>query len=257
MSQDSWFQRHELEWTPEKTARFWDYESQNEAKQGEYFTRQVGDVLVRLARMHHALAEPVLDYGAGPGYLTERLVAAGVRCAACDFSPASIEGLCRRLGERPLFLGGEVLKTLPSAMPAETYGTVFLIETLEHLLPEWRRNTLQEIRRVLKPGGRVIVTVPHAERLDAAKVMCPDCGAVFHRVQHVATFDANALSAIMAEHGFSEVLCAPACLAMRKDEFQGYGRRFRRWCRSVLTFLRLLPPRREATPNLVYIGEKT
>ena len=256
MNQEISFQQHEVEWTPEKVARFWNFESQNEAKKGEYFTRQVGDALIRLARMNIALTEPVLDYGAGVGCLTERLVMEGLRCAACDFSPASVEALVRRMEGQSPFLGCALLKTLPSAMPADTYGTVFLIETLEHLLPDWRRSTLQEVWRVLKPGGRVIVTVPHAEPLDAAKVMCPDCGALFHRVQHVASFNAKTLSAIMAEHGFSEVLCKPVCLAMLKDEMQEKSRRFRRWGRRILTRLRLLSPSREATPNLIYIGEK-
>jgi 2-polyprenyl-3-methyl-5-hydroxy-6-metoxy-1,4-benzoquinol methylase len=256
MSQEVQFQRHALEWTPAKIARFWDFESQNEAKKGEYFTWQVGDALVRLARLNQTLAEPVLDYGAGVGYLTERLVNQGVKCAACDFSSASVKSLNQRLAGQPAFLTCEWLQTLPSSMAGATYGTVFLVETLEHLLPEWRKSTLQEVWRVLKPGGRVIVTVPHMEDLEAAKVICADCGAVFHRVQHVAAFDRKSLSAVMAEYGFAEVLCQPMCLLLWKDEMQQKGKRFRRWSRRLLTRLHLLAPRRESTPNLFYIGQK-
>lgn len=250
------FRRHELEWTPEKIARFWDFESQNAAKKGEYFTLQIGNALVRLARMNHVLTEPVLDYGAGMGYLTESLVAQGVRCAACDFSPASVESMNCRLAERPFFLKCKLLETLPSSMPADTYGTVFLVETLEHLLPEWKKNTLQEVWRVLKSGGHVIVTVPYAEPLDAAKVMCADCGAVFHRVQHVATFDERSLSSVMAEHGFSTIACRPMELRMLTDKRIGHSKTVRAQMRRILERLRLLNPRVASTPHLVYIGQK-
>ncbi len=256
MTQDIRFQRHELEWTPEKIARFWDYESQNAAKKSEYFTFQLGDALVRLARMNGALAEPVLDYGAGMGYLTEQLVAQGVRCAACDFSPASVESIRRRLGGNPALLKCELLETLPSSLSADAYGTVFMVETLEHLLPEWKKNTLREVGRVLRPGGHVIVTVPHAEPLDLAKVMCADCGAVFHRVQHVAAFDATSLAATLADHGFSTVLCQPMNLGMLTDALVRQNRRIQTRIRRGLTRLKLLAPHPASTPHLVYIGRK-
>jgi len=257
MNSEIHFQRHELEWTPEKIARFWDYESQNEAKKGEYFTLQAGDALIRVARRNNVLNEPVLDYGAGVGYLTERLVRQGVRCSACDFSPSSVESLNRRMAGQAAFGTCEQLESLPSEMPSDTYGTVFLVETLEHLLPEWRQATLQEVWRVLKPGGYVIVTVPYSESLDAAKVMCADCGAVFHRVQHVAAYDETLLAAMMTEQAFSTVLCQPMNLRMLTDANVRQNKQVQMRIRRFLTRLNLLAPRSISTPNLVYIGRKT
>ena len=250
------FQRHELEWTSEKISRFWDFESQNEVKRGVYFTFLLGDALVRLARMNGVLAEPVLDYGAGLGYLTERLVAQGVCSAACDFSPESVESIRRRLSGQSAFLRCELLKTLPSSMPSDTFGTVFLVETLEHLLPEWRESTLHEVWRVLKPGGFVVVTVPNAEPLEAAKVLCADCGAIFHCVQHVATFDNGALSSMMAEYGFTQIECLAMNLRVLTNEMQQRKQGMNARIRRLLIQLRLLAPPVESTPHLVYIGKK-
>jgi SAM-dependent methyltransferase len=256
MSEAIHFSKHNLEWTPEKISRFWDFESQCAEKRTEYFTQKLGGALIRLARMNHALAEPALDYGAGVGFLTERLVEAGVQAAACDYSPASVESINERLAGHSNFLKCTQMETLPSALPAEYFGTVFLVETLEHLLPEWRRNTLQEIARILKPGGQVVVTVPHAEPLAASQVLCADCGAVFHRVQHVASFNAESLSALMAGHGFKQIMCQPISLALLTDQLQQAWPRFRRGARHLLERAKLLPVRAEPTPNLVYIGHK-
>ena len=131
-----------------------------------------------------------------------------------------------------------------------------MVETLEHLLPEWKKNTLREVGRVLRPGGHVIVTVPHAEPLDLAKVMCADCGAVFHRVQHVAAFDATSLAATLADHGFSTVLCQPMNLGMLTDALVRQNRRIQTRIRRGLTRLKLLAPHPASTPHLVYIGRK-
>lgn len=256
MGTEDRFQRHELEWTPAKIERFWDFASQSAGWQGDYFTRQVGDALLRLARRHQALHEPILDYGAGFGYLTELLLSAGLRVAACDFSSASVASLGQRTAGNPLFLGVKLLQELPSAMPSNTYGTVFLIETLEHLLPDWRRNTLREIWRVLKPGGRLLVTVPNAEALNGAQTLCPDCGAVFHRVQHVASFDSRSLSAALAESGFAEETCQPMNLVLLTDCQQHPVRRLRRWFRGVLEGLGVVAARVRSQPNLVYVGRK-
>ena len=257
MSHDKEFCLHELEWTPEKIDRFWDYESQNASKRNEYFTRQVGDALVRLARYSRALVEPVLDYGAGAGHLTMRLVQEKIHCYACDHSPASVAALNRTMTGSAYFHGCEQLRTLPSGLPSGLFGTVFLIETLEHLLPEWKVATLHEVRRLLRPGGYLILTVPYAENLDAAKVICADCGAVFHRVQHMSVFDETGLARSMAESGFEEVLCRPINLALWTDRMQRKGKRFRRALRRLLARAHVLALRQEPTPNLVYIGRNT
>jgi ubiquinone/menaquinone biosynthesis C-methylase UbiE len=41
-----------------------------------------------------------------------------------------------------------------------SFDVIFMIETLEHIIPEQIPPILKEIRRMLKPGGEFIVTVP-------------------------------------------------------------------------------------------------
>ena len=47
---------------------------------------------------------------------------------------------------------------------------------------------LEEVRRVLRPGGHVIMTTPHREDMGKNEVLCPNCRCVFHRMQHLRSF---------------------------------------------------------------------
>jgi len=69
------------------------------------------------------------------------------------------------------------------------FDAVFMIEVLEHLLPEDIDKGLSEVWRVLKPKGYLVITVPYKEDLLKNMIICPECGAVFHRSQHLQTFD--------------------------------------------------------------------
>lgn len=46
--------------------------------------------------------------------------------------------------------------------PDHTFQYVTCVEVLEHLPADLRAQAFQEMRRVLQPGGRLIMTVPHA-----------------------------------------------------------------------------------------------
>ncbi len=50
--------------------------------------------------------------------------------------------------------------------PESTFDSVTCVEVLEHLPAELRPAAFQEMRRVLKPGGRLLMTVPHAGWFD-------------------------------------------------------------------------------------------
>ena len=196
---------HEVEWTPEHIQRFWDYYGGNAATENSYFSKKFGSRIVGLARRCGALAEPIVDMGCGPGYLTEELLQRGHRVKAVDASAETIERLRARLGDRPGVLGATVgsLEAIPAA-DAEV-GTLFLIEVLEHLPPERRQQVVREIARVVRPGGHLVATVPNEEDLDAKKIACPECGCVFHRVQHLQRLDTQMVSSLLDRCGFEPI----------------------------------------------------
>ncbi|MBI2037829.1 MAG: class I SAM-dependent methyltransferase [Candidatus Magasanikbacteria bacterium] len=98
--------------------------------------------------------EPVkiLDVGCGTGAVLEQMASNNFLVSGIDMNDTALE-YCRQKGF-------SVEKGFADRMPysAETFDIVFALDVLEHLdNPEL---AVKEVRRVLKPGGLFIVTVP-------------------------------------------------------------------------------------------------
>ncbi|MBM4439472.1 MAG: class I SAM-dependent methyltransferase [Candidatus Rokubacteria bacterium] len=236
----------ELRWTPERVARLWDYYSGNRAYDAQYFSRHSGAyVLEAIERQLPLTGRHVVDFGCGPGFMLEHLLARGIRCSGLDFSPASVDAARARFGGHALFGGATALKGLPLPLPDDGIDVLLLVEVIEHILEDDFAPTLRELARVVRPGGHLVVTVPHAEDLEASKTLCPDCGAVFHRWQHQRSITAPALDAAMRATGLATLVCTPTMFGPA----------------SVLDPLRRLRRRLRGTPepvppHLLYIGRK-
>jgi SAM-dependent methyltransferase len=235
----------DLEWTPEYVQRFWGYLGKSPHAARAYFSSHSGDGLIAFVRKHVAIGpnHRVLDFGCGPGFLVERLASRGLKTEGLEFSEDSRQQTIERCQRYPSFGGAMLAKTVPTPLPDAAFDVVFLVEVIEHLLPEHIDGTMRELRRILKPGGTVIVTTPHDEDIDAAKTVCPECGLAFHPWQHMGRFTVTGLSARMAGHGFTETLCR----AMTVGAGSGAG---------ALRALRRVLGRETPQPHLVYIGRR-
>jgi O-antigen chain-terminating methyltransferase len=104
---------------------------------------------------------PVLDLGCGRGELLLLLREADVEAAGVESDPALAQAV-RRRGLR--VFEGDVLAVLKDQEPA-SWGGVTAIHLLEHLPPATILATLGEIRRVLRPGGSLLVECPNPHTL--------------------------------------------------------------------------------------------
>jgi len=141
----------------------------------------------------------VLTIGVGNGHLERLLVARNLELYSLDPSPDSIARLRDELA-----MGTRAQQGYGQNIPFESglFDKVIMTEVLEHLPSDVLHSTLDEVRRVLKPGGRFIGTVPYREDLEANEVVCPHCSNTFRRWGHEQTFDRAALMSLLAQHRF-------------------------------------------------------
>ncbi len=240
-------EEHELVWTPEKVKRFWAFYSRLPGEVENFFARQVGDAVINLVRSVVRLQGSLLDYGAGDGSLTARLLELGAGPVyACENHSAGVEALTKKFAGHPLFKGAFESARLPTTPGADFFDALFMLEVIEHLEGDAMDTTLRTARGVLKPGGLLVVTTPNEEDLDGNKVLCPDCGAIFHKVQHVNRFDAQALSDLLGRYGFKARFCDAVWLFDYKR-----GKAVRRWLKQVTG-----RAARQPRPHLVFVGTK-
>ena len=140
--------------------------------------------------------ERVLDIGVGSGELEALAARNGVEIWALDPSQRTVDHLrdSLKLGERAQ---AGYSQDLP--FPRDQFDVVVMTEVLEHLDDDVRNQSLAEARRVLRPGGRLIGTVPARERLEESEVVCPSCEHHFHRWGHQASFDMSSMTALLRQ----------------------------------------------------------
>jgi len=61
---------------------------------------------------------------------------------------------------------------------------------------------LSDVHALLRPGGVLIVTTPNDEDRSKQFICSPESGRLFHRVQHVRSWDRISLASSLAGHGF-------------------------------------------------------
>ena len=99
----------------------------------------------------------ILDAGCGSGPLVVDLEERGASVAGFDASPAMIHLARQRLGDEADLKVADL--TLPLPYGDDTFDDALAVLVL-HYLEDWSQ-PLAELRRVLKPGGRLVVVVNH------------------------------------------------------------------------------------------------
>ncbi|HQR70361.1 MAG TPA: class I SAM-dependent methyltransferase [Burkholderiaceae bacterium] len=196
---------HSIVWTDDKVARLWNFYSRSRVVNDLYFSKVYGRFVLKRAALRGSKALRLLDFGCGPGYMWDHIRGTGLnwRYTGLDFSADSVAALQARCAGESGFEGVVHASCLPSSLPPASFDAILLLEVVEHLDDDRLHETIRETRRLLKPGGRLIVTTPHAEDLQQEMQFCPECGAVFHKWQHVRSWTSEGLQAVMTEGGLA------------------------------------------------------
>jgi len=99
----------------------------------------------------------ILDVGCGPGFYAEELVRRGAEVVAIDTSPKMLTLARRRLKGRAVLQQADLAGRLP--FPDQDFDDVVCALVIHHLAD--REAALREIYRVLRPGGRLLLSTTH------------------------------------------------------------------------------------------------
>jgi SAM-dependent methyltransferase len=98
-------------------------------------------------------AGPVCDLGCGPGHVGRYLADRGVEVVGVDLSPGMLD-VARLRNPGMTFLEGD-MRALP--VPDGSWAAIVCFYAIVHLAPGELPAAFAEFRRVLRPGGRVVV----------------------------------------------------------------------------------------------------
>jgi len=248
------FEEHEIEWTPEKISRLWSF--RHERTPDERFSKQVGLDILRKTRKYtaglHNTEGGVLDYGCGNGDLLGFMLDKSIPCQGADYSQYAVDAVNKKLQNHKnvnYFKGVFKLNGLPSPnLKSNYYDVVFFIETIEHIDAEDVAAVVNEIYRILKTDGIIIVTTPFEEDLITNTVMCPDCGCIFNHLQHLTTWSVQSIVEVMSGVGFESICCKSTRFLLDSNALKYFNKRIRTFiAKNIL---------RQKMPHLLYIGRK-
>jgi ubiquinone/menaquinone biosynthesis C-methylase UbiE len=172
-----------------KDADAYDYFATPDRITAEYWNRLRTAAAREISRTADTL---VLDVGSGSGWLVRMMEDSGVRVVSLDLSAKSLARIRRETG-------GEALVSPADRLPFadDTFDCVMASEVVEHLNDPGAAIT--EFFRVVKPGGRVVVTTPYRERIQWS--LCVHCNRPTPFNAHLHSFNETSLGELFGKAG--------------------------------------------------------
>ncbi|MBI4734465.1 MAG: GtrA family protein, partial [candidate division NC10 bacterium] len=193
---------------------------------------------------------PILDVGSGPGVLSALLKNGSHLVVSLDRSFEVIRFAKQTHPE----ICGVVADVRHLPFRPGRFRTIFFVEVIEHIPAQWSLDVLRELRDMLHPAGRLILTTPNYRSLwPALEWMVSRWGPIDYTKEHVNHYSLTRLEGEVGEAGlrvigaesffllspFVACLSEPAALKLLDLERRRCGRLGairkamdveRRWC---------------------------
>ena len=138
----------------------------------------------------------IVDLGCGSGALLLSLQEAGyLNVVGVERSPDQVE-FARQLGVRSV-LSGDLIPYLRN-IADEKFDVVIAFDVIEHFCKDEVLEIMDQICRVLRPGGRLIMHVPNAEGIFGSRIFWSD-------FTHEMAFTPAGLRQLTVACGFSAI----------------------------------------------------
>ena len=142
-----------------------------------------------------AAGKRIADVACGEGYGADHLAAFAQRVCAVDIDAATVKEARARYRRPNLSFQQGSADHLPFA--AGTFDMITSFETIEHLVPDRQEPFLREVKRVLRPGGLLLISTPNKRRTEKFATKNP---------YHFKEFYLEEFVALLKEH-FRSVDC--------------------------------------------------
>ncbi|SRR6266567_2268279 len=138
----------------------------------------------------------IVDLGCGCGALVLFLQQTGYRnVLGVETSPSQVE-FARQLGISSI-VSGDLVPFLRNSA-AEVFDVVVVFDVIEHFCKNEVLEIMDQVYRVLRPGGRLIVHVPNAEGIFGSRIFWSD-------FTHEMAFTREGLRQLSCASGFTSV----------------------------------------------------
>lgn len=105
----------------------------------------------------HVHPQDALDLGSDNGVISHLFRQSGGTWSSADLTEGTVSAIRRMVGERVELLNGPLLP-----WPDESFDLIVVVDLLEHL--EDDVTLAAELARCLRPGGRLVLNLPHDKR---------------------------------------------------------------------------------------------
>ncbi len=170
-----------------------DYSQPPDIYSGEFWRRLRA---AAVAFMPIGKNERILDVGSGAGWVARELSIRGARVTSLDLSYLNLRKIKDETGQPAIVASGINLPFSDS-----TLDYVIASEVIEHLNDP--ASAIREFFRVIKPGGRVVITTPYKEVI--RYYLCIYCNRMTPANAHLHSFTEDKLVGMFSNAGASTI----------------------------------------------------